>query len=187
MSNTNIDNYTDNVKLAAEVLNKYANFIYNIIYYKIGNKADADDLYQDFFLSLVSRPIPPGIKNIKSYLYRAIINDIIDAARRMERYKALMNKYAENYNFSVNKTSSTNASLTEGRADKILNLARGELSPTKVRALTLRYRNHFSNEDIARKMGVKKESVSRYISVGLKQIQQILAEKEDNQNECIKL
>ena len=179
MSNTNINNYTDNVKLATEIFDKYANFIYNIIYYKIGNKADADDLYQDFFLSLVSRPVPLGIENIKSYLYRAITNDIIDAARRTERYKALMNKYAENYNFSVNKTSSANASLTEGKTDKILSLARGELSPTKVRALTLRYRNHFSNEDIARKMGIKKESVSRYICVGLKQIQQILADEEN--------
>jgi len=178
---------SDGVSSATEIFAEYGDFIYNIIRYKTQNKDNVDDLYQDFFLSLVSRPVPPGIENIKSYLYRAITNDIIDATRRMERYKTLMNKYAENYGSSVNKASSANASLIGRRTDRILSLARGKLSPTKVRALTLRYRNHFSNKDIARKMGVKKESVSKYICVGLKQIQHILAEKENNKNECIKL
>jgi RNA polymerase sigma factor (sigma-70 family) len=170
----------ENVSSAAEIFAEHGDYIYKIIRYKAQNQNDVDDLYHDFFLSLVAKPVPPDIENIKSYLYRAITNDIIDAARRMERHKSLMNKYTENCAFFVNKSGSTDAYLVEANIDKILSLAKEKLSPKKVRALALRYKNNLSNEDIARKLGVKKESVSRYICIGLKEIQSILAKKEEN-------
>jgi len=179
LHNVNTDDLATSVNRANKIFAEYGDFIYEIIRYKAQNKDDIDDLYQDFFLSLVSRPVPPGIENIKSYLYRAITNDIIDAARRTKRYKALMDKYAENYDFSVNKPSPTNAFI-EGKVNKIISLMRERLSPTKAKAITLRYKENCSNKVIAKQTGIKEKSVIRYICVGLKQIQQILAEEEEN-------
>ena len=57
---------------------------------------------------------------------------------------------------------------------------RGRLRPVQAKAITLRYKNNYSNKEIAKEMGIQEESVSRYICVGLKQIQQILTEEEEN-------
>jgi DNA-directed RNA polymerase specialized sigma24 family protein len=71
-------NCRNNVGTAAEVIAEYRDFIYMVICSQVNNKACAEDIFQDFFLSLVSKPIPHDVKNIKSYLYRAISNDIVD-------------------------------------------------------------------------------------------------------------
>ena len=178
MASPSMNNCNGNVSIAAKIFAEYGDFIYNVICSKTKNRAEIDDLYQDFFLSLVSKPVPPHTRNIRSYLYKAIINDIIDANRRIQRHKTLMDKYVKNTNFSINESSSTNA-LNNGKASKIMSLIRGRLSPTQTKAITLRYMDNYSNKEIAKQIGVKKESVSRYICVGLKQIEQILAEEGD--------
>ncbi|MHC4792547.1 MAG: RNA polymerase sigma factor, partial [Planctomycetota bacterium] len=70
------DGVPSNVNHAAKIFSEYGDFIRGVIRYQVGNDAQADDLFQDFFLSLVSRPVPADIQNIKKYLYRAITNDI---------------------------------------------------------------------------------------------------------------
>ena len=174
----NINTCMANVSLAAKVFAEYGDFIYGIIYYKVKNVAQADDLYQDFFLSLVSNPIPSSVKNIKSYLYKAITNDIIDASRQMERYKTLINKYANHLNFSINKNDSKRASIKEKQINEIFELLSGQLSPSEAKAITLRYRERCSINEVAEKMDVKKETVSRYICTGLKKIRQIFKKKQ---------
>lgn len=176
----NMGDLTNNVNKANEIFAEYGDFIYTIICYKVKNESQADDLYQNFFLSLVSNPIPQNIRNIKAYLYRAISHDVIDVFRRIQRGETLINKYtAENTKFSVNKPSSTSAIYIEKKINKVRRTIRDYLSPTQAKAITLRYNENYSNEEIAEQVGIKKESVSRYICVGLKKIQQILAEEGD--------
>ena len=163
-----------NVDSAARTFAEYGDFIYAIIYHKIKDDNTANDLYQDFFLSLVSSPIPAHVHNIKSYLYKAIQNDVIDASRRIQRYQTLMDKYADYVNFSINKNCSGNAFDIEGQAGKIFKLIGGQLKPSEAKAIILRYRYNHSIEEVAQKMNVKKESVSRYICIGLNKIRQSL-------------
>lgn len=177
---TNIGEFVENVSTAAKIFDEYGDFIYNIISHKAKNKAEVDDLYQDFFLSLVSKPIPHDVQNVKNYLYKAITNDIADANRRMQRYITLMNKYADNFNFPINKPSTTNAIIIGEKIEKIFSLVRGFLTPAEAKAITLRYKNDCSNTEIAKEIGVRKESVGRYICAGLKKIRQMLVAKEDN-------
>ena len=65
----------------------------------------------------------------------------------------------------------------------MIGLIKANLTRKQARAVILRYERDYTNEEIAREMGVKKESVSRYICIGLKQIQQLLADEGDYQNE----
>ena len=83
----------NNVGPATEVFTEHRDFIHMVIYSQVKNKSRADDIFQDFFLSLVSKPIPQNVKNIKSYLYRAISNDIVDTQRQVERYREQIKKY----------------------------------------------------------------------------------------------
>jgi len=168
------DNYRANVQKAAEIFDEYGEFILGVIILKVHDKNIAEDIYQDFFLSLVSRPVPPNVRNIKSYLYRSLTNDIIDAGRKNERYHNLKNVYAERTDYIVNKKRSRNALTHEGRTDKIFELIGGNLTPSEARAIALRYKKDQSIGEIAREMNVKKESVSRYICVGLTKLRRLL-------------
>ena len=172
--NTDSNNNADNVSIAAGIFAEHSDFIYATLCYKARNKDQVDDLYQDFFLSLVSNPPSSSIRSVKSYIYKAITNDTIDSTRKMQRYQNMKKKYADYLNFSVNKKSLKNAPINEGLMDGILKLIRGKLTSSEIRAITLRYRDGCSVTEVAEKMNVKKESVSRYVSVGLKKIRRYL-------------
>lgn len=169
-----------NVDRAAEIFSEYGDFIRAIIRYQVSNDAHADDLFQDFFLSLVSKPVPAGIQNVKSYLYRAIINDIVDAARRVESYKTQISKYAECLNYSINKNRPENALVKIEQINKMFRLIEGRLQRGEAQAITLRYKNNYNIKEVAKKMHVNKRTVSRYISVGLSKVRQLLILRKDN-------
>ena len=166
-----------NIASAAEIFSEYGDFIRAVIRYKVKNEARAGDLFQDFFLSLVSKPIPAGVQNVRSYLYRAIINDIVDATRRVEKYKTRMNKYAECLNYSINKNTPENALIEAEETDKMFKLIEGWLRRSEAQAISLRYRNSYNIKEVAKKMHVNNRTVSRYISAGLSKVRQFLTVK----------
>ena len=163
-------NCRNNVGTAAEVVAEYSDFIYMVICSQVNNKARADDIFQDFFLSLVSKPIPGNVKNIKSYLYRAISNDIVDTQRHVERYREQIKKYRERCNFSINNHRPENALIIEEQMNKMFNLLKGRLTSSQSQAIALRYGTNHTIKEVAKKMGVKSTSVSRYISTGLRRM-----------------
>jgi RNA polymerase sigma factor (sigma-70 family) len=167
-----------NVVRAAEIFSEYGGFILSVIRYQVKNDAQADDLFQDFFLSLVSRPVPADIQNIKSYLYRAITNDIVDAVRRVEKYKARINEYTGRLNYSINKEMPGNALIEQEQTDKMFRLIEGWLRHSEAQAITLRYKNSYSVKEVAKKMRVNNRTVSRYISAGLSRVRQFLTLKK---------
>ena len=164
----------NNVGLAAEVINEHTDFIYMVICSQVKNKSHVDDIYQDFFLSLVSKPIPDNVKNIKSYLYKAICNDIVDTQRQVERYKTQIKKYRERGNFSINNSEPENAIIKDEQLNKMFNLIKGQLTSSQSQAIALRYGTNHTIQEIADEMGVKSTSVSRYICTGLRKMRQSL-------------
>jgi RNA polymerase sigma-70 factor (ECF subfamily) len=172
--NANANSYAARVNIAANVFGEYGDFIHAVIRCKVGNEDRADDLLQDFFLSIVSNPPPPALQNIKGYLYRAIINDIVDAVRRMKRYESHVCKYGEQLYYSINKNGLENTLIEGEKLDKLFALIKQGLPENESQAIALRYRDNYSIKEVADKMGVKKRTVSSYISVGLKKIRQFL-------------
>jgi hypothetical protein len=66
------------VGLAAEVFGKYGDEILETICFNVDDQSMANDIFQDFFISLVRKPIPQNIKDVRGYLYKVVINDVID-------------------------------------------------------------------------------------------------------------
>ena len=163
----------NNVERAAQIFSEYGDFILAVIHYQTSNHAHADDLFQDFFLSLISRPVPSEVQNVKGYLYRAITHDIIDAARRVDKYRNLMHKYAENLDYSVNKNTPENALIKVEEINRTFKRIEGCLPCSEAQAITFRYRDNCAIKDISDKMHVNKRSASKYISTGLRKIRQI--------------
>jgi RNA polymerase sigma factor (sigma-70 family) len=168
-----------NVAGATSIISKYGDFIRATIRYKVKNEDIADDLFQDFYLSLVSKPIPEGVRNVRSYLYKAIINDVLDATRRTEKYKTRINKYAECAKYSINKDTSENALIEAEETDKMFEAIEGWLQRRESQAISLRYRGNFDVKETAKKMNIDDRTVSRYVSSGLSKIRHYLALKQD--------
>jgi len=178
LADNDTDNFGNSVELASEVFAEYGSFIRAVIVSQVKNEAQVDDVFQDFFLSLVHKPVPNSVKNTKSYIYRAIINDIVDAMRRTKKYQMRIHKYSEQLNYSINKAGPENALLIDKEGlDKMFVLIKGRLPNSQAQAIALRYRNHHSIKEVAEKMDVNKRSVSRYISVGLRKVRQFLITK----------
>ncbi len=173
----------NNVGTATQVFTEYRDFIHMVIYSQVKNKSRADDLFQDFFISLVSKPIPHNVKNIKSYLYRAISNDIVDTQRHIERHKEQIKKYRERCNFSINNTEPENALIKDEQLNKMFDLIRGRLTSSQSQAIALRYGTNHTIKEVAEKMGVKSTSVSRYICTGLRRMRQSFNLKRGNDSE----
>jgi RNA polymerase sigma factor (sigma-70 family) len=169
-----------NVERAAQTFCEYGDFILAVIHYQSGNHVQADDLLQDFFLSLVSKPVPSGIQNVKGYLYRAITNDIADAARRVKKYRALMHKYAESLDYSVNKSTPENALIETEEMNKTFKLIEGYLPRSQAQAITFRYRDNCDIKEVSKKMRINHRSVSKYISAGLRKIRRFWPIKQGN-------
>jgi len=183
LRNTHRNNYANNVDVAAKIFAEYGDFIRMVIRYQVKNEAQVDDLFQDFFLSLVASPLPAGVQNVKGYLYRAITNKIIDATRRVERYRKHVHKYSEYLEHPINKRAPENAFIDIEETNKMFGLIKGRLKDSQYQAVALRYKSQYNIKEVAEIMGVKRTSVSRYISIGLKKIRQSLKLKGGNDND----
>jgi RNA polymerase sigma factor (sigma-70 family) len=162
---------SENLRNATEIFAEHEDFIRKVIFSKIRCKHTAEDIFQDFYLSLISKPIPQDLKNHKGYLYRAISRDVIDSARRTKRYRARDARYCELKRLALDqfKNHEEHVAIKE-EAAKMLDLIDDGLKQTEATAIKLRNMKGHSTGETAEIMGIKKRSVSRYLSVGMKKL-----------------
>ncbi len=160
------------------IFSTYGDFIYAVIRSKINNDSQASDLFQDVFISLVSRPPSGDVQNMKSYLYRVVTHDIADAMRRVKKYHTQLNRYAERLRYSPGDGDPQKILIRMEETNKIFDIIEKRLRRSEARAIILRYKNHHDTNKIAEIMNIDIQSVSRYISVGLKKLREIVALKE---------
>lgn len=168
---------SNNVNIATEIFARYGDFIRGVIRCKTRDRSSVDDLFQNFFLSLVYRPPAPNARNIKSYLYRAILNDIIDNRRRVERYQNHIRGYAGFINDSAIEDSPENALIETEEMAKMFKCIEKQLERSEAQAIILRYRNNRKIKEIAATMGINNIKAWRHVSRGLNKIRGFLEEK----------
>ena len=166
---------TEAVAAAAALFDEYGTFIRAVIRFQARNEFQEDDLFQQFFLSLVKRPVPASIDNIKSYLYRAIVNDIIDTARRKARRRKHFEKLSQDFRNSIHKRVPSHAILGEARDDAAFVCLTRQLPRREAQAVTLRYQENRSVSEIAQMMGVDQRTVSHHLAGALRHLRRICA------------
>ena len=170
------------VDTATDIFEEHKDFICNVIHAHLHNKELAEDIFQDIFLSLVSRPIDLNISNFKSYLYRTIKNDIIDAARKSKSYENRIHRFTENQR-RITPQNSDPVSIISSKERRYLlfKMVEEHLSPSEAKAIIHRHKEGLSIEETAGKMKIKRRSVSRYASVGIKKLRLFFQSiEEDN-------
>lgn len=163
------------VNAAATVFREHGAFIRTIIRFQAGSEFQEDELAQQLFLSLVNAPIPEDVENVRSYLYQAIANDVIDLGRRKARQRKHFRKFAEEFRISIHKQAPADALMGEEESNAAFACLTRQLSSREAEAVKLRYQDDRSIPEIARIMGVDRRTVSRYLTAALKQLRRILA------------
>jgi RNA polymerase sigma factor (sigma-70 family) len=169
----------DNVQAAAEVFLKHSHEIRAIIKYNVHDESVAEDVYQEFFLSLVSCPLPPDIGNMKRFLYRAITNDILTMVRRSKRCREHLQAYIQCNRNGMPGAGGADRVIGREERDKALDIVEKHLHPSEYKAIQGRMRYGKDNEKAARDLGIKKRSYIRYLSVGLKKIRKLNLKHEE--------
>jgi RNA polymerase sigma factor (sigma-70 family) len=168
-------NNRDNVEQAFKILHEHGDYIRRVIISRVKNKDLSNEIFQDFFLSLASRPLPSNVTYIRSYLYKAVNNDIGDAIRRLDDYKERMQKYIEALEPAITDSSPVKTLIEEEQRREMIAFIMKQLPDSCSQAIIYRYGENQSLQEVAKTMGVKTTSVSRYISTGLEKIRQILS------------
>jgi RNA polymerase sigma factor (sigma-70 family) len=178
-SETNRKEIRKRVGLAAEIFDKYGDEIRAIIHFNVKDKSRADDIFQEFFVSIVNKPIPSGIQDIRAYLYRAVTNDVIDVSRQIKCHQDHIQKYAECLKHSVIQEDPQNTAIQTENTKKMFYLIESRLPKREAQVVIQRYGQGFSTKDTAKKMSVNKRIVSRYLTAALKKMREFIPKDED--------
>ncbi len=170
----NAERPPENIENAYRIVREYGGYIRLIIRGYAKNDAEAEDLFQDFVIHLIEKPIPSNVLNIKAFLRTTLMRDAIDARRRIKRYRAHVEKYGEYSENSVKNSPPEDAIVKEEQLNALLGAFEHHLQRREFRAISLRFRESKDNAEIARIMGVRDGSVSRYICTGLKKMREIM-------------
>lgn len=161
------------VELAARIFREHGNLIHDIICSNLPRGADADDIFQDFFLSLISHPVPDRVQNIKAYLYQAIKNDIADAARRIKNYHAAVRKYAECQKDRMTSKRPNHVVAQSQEVTKLVQIIEHKLRQREFEAITERFIHDHSIDEAAKRMHISKKTYSQYLWIGLRKMRNI--------------
>ncbi len=179
-SGKNRKNIQKKVRLAAEFFDRYGDEIRAIIHFNVKDKSKVDDIFQDFFVSIVRKPIPQNIQDIKGYLYRAVTNDVIDVSRQKKCHQDHIKKYAECYKNFITTEDPENIAIQMENTRRMFQLIETRLPKREAEAVLERYGRGFSIKDTAKKMHTDKRFVSRYLSIALKKMREFVPENEDD-------
>jgi RNA polymerase sigma factor (sigma-70 family) len=161
-------------KRAHDVILQHEKFIQVIIHLYARNTFQEEDLYQQLFLCLALRPVPPDVENVKGYLYRMIRHDVIDSIAREKADLRRMKKHAEKMGFPIHNPPPHDALILAEETDRVFQCAKERLCQREATAFTLRYRDDCSIDEIAQRMGVQKRTVSRYITASVAALRRFL-------------
>lgn len=166
-----------NVDRAGQAFEEYGDFIRSVIGFYVKNETEAEDLFQDLFLSLISKSMPEEVQDVKAFLYKVISDMVKDAFRRIDRYQAKIRRYAK-HNAATIEDCPENVLMEVEETKKMFELIERRLPPKEALAVTLRYRDNRDTGEVAKQMRVKPRSVSRYVSVGLRKVRCFFGEKQ---------
>jgi RNA polymerase sigma-70 factor (ECF subfamily) len=161
-----------NIDDAAELFAVHGDFLLRIFQRNLPEQ-DAYDLWQDLFLSLITNPLPRHIPNVRNYLYRAAVNDIVDFRRRSQRHTEKMGEYSYWFKPDQFDDSPEQHLIDIESLAEIFGQIEQNLPATIRQAILDKHKNNMNHRQIAEKMNVKQKTVNRYISVGIKKIREI--------------
>ena len=167
-----------NMTSATMLFADYGSFIRAVINTRVKDEHLRNDIYHDFFLSLVRKPIPDNISNVKSYLYRAICNDICDSIRKLECYERHIQKHSQRKGSDLSAPAADERLTISDETCRMFEIIETNLTSGEANVIKLKYQKDLNNNEIAESLNIGGPSVSTYYSTGLKKLRKIINDEE---------
>ena len=141
-----------------EIFQAHYRLVYRTAYSVTGSAQEAEDVLQTVFLQMLRRGVPAGLrKNPKAYLYRAAVNQALNALRSRRRRAEVSDPAAMERALDVPVDDSAAAAQeTQTRLREAL----ARLSPRAVEMVILRYEQKYSEGQIASLLGTSRGVVA---------------------------
>jgi RNA polymerase sigma factor (sigma-70 family) len=176
-----LDEREKNFELAARLFREHEAFIRSVIRFALRDPSEADDFFQELFLSLALNFPSEEIKSPRGYLYRLIMERAYDWGRTQARRK----KRLRQVDLDADPPSDHKAAeviVSQGEEARILfQRIQEHLRRNEARAILYRYKHDYTLEETAEKMGIKPRTVIRYVCTGLKKIRELVNKKESEE------
>ncbi|MCF7955907.1 MAG: sigma-70 family RNA polymerase sigma factor [Phycisphaerae bacterium] len=169
---------SENMASATMIFADYGSFIRSVINTRVKDVHLRNDVYHDFFLSLVRNPIPDNISNIKSYLYKAICNDICDSIRKLKCYDRHIQKHGQRKGIYLSEPPADERLTISDEACRMFEIIETNLTYGEANVIKLKYQKELNNNEIAESLNIGGPSVSTYFSTGLKKLRKIINNEE---------
>ena len=72
----------ERVAAAARIFAQHGGFVRAVIEQRVKDKGQREDLFQSFFLSLVNHPVPSEVRDVRTFIFKAVISHIADDIRK---------------------------------------------------------------------------------------------------------
>ena len=173
------DNSENNRDSMFAIIQEHEALIRSILLSKI--PGHVDDLFQDLCVSLATKPLPPDVRNVKSYLRRAINNDIMDLFRKLVNSRERLQQYATDVSNGGTKGKPDYCPqamvMRKDQLQYVFKLAKEQLPAHLTHSFILRYKYNCDISEISKTLGVPKRVVSVYLSNARKQVRLLLETK----------
>lgn len=153
-----------NEKYIIDAVNQYSDTVFRVAFQYTKDRADAEDVLQEVFLTLLKKPpqIPLEDDGLKAWLIRVTINKSKDYLRANKRRRALLH----NYRFPEQPISH----------DEVFE-ALEKLSELDRNALYLHYYERYTAREIANILGHNERAITKRIGRARKKLKHFLEEE----------
>jgi len=170
----------ERVRQAEDIFETYGDEIRAMISLNVTEQSMADDVFQNLFLSVVHKPIPPGVGRIEAYLYRIITNDVIDDTRKTNGYHHFVRGYGRHNNPQTRQEPPDDEVIEVEDVRKMLQLIERQLPSREAEAVIRKHVYGSNVSDGAKEMNVDSRTFSRYLSRGKRRIRQRIGKDQED-------
>lgn len=153
-----------------EIIQRYSDMVYRIAYARTGNRADAEDVYQEVFFHLFARqPALDSEEHLKAWLIRTACNTSINLVK--SAWRRLVRPMPEGYDPPEGSAKEAAGEALRGALRRL---------PERYRtAIYLHYYEGLSTEEIARILGEKPTTIRTRLRRGREKLRTMLEEEEE--------
>ncbi len=173
-----------NMKEATDMFEKHIHTIRAAIRFHINDSSSMDDIFQDFFLSLVEMPVPRRDQNIKAFINRAIRNDVLDAVSQNRNYHQRNCKYAQMHKDRFKSKTPDEIAIHADDIRQLFDTVENQLLHHESQAIIQKYRYDRDADEAAEAMGVTKRSVSHYLCTGMRKLRNFVNQEQFAEEDC---
>lgn len=150
---------------------------------RLGDRAAADDVYQDMYLRLQGSQLPPEIENERAFLYKTAANLASDHRRGGQRRSARDKVWVDAVTQRIGADAVVDAVEPEAAIDSRRRLEAlaahiGELSPKCREVFVLHKLEGLGHAEVAARLGISRKTVEKHMTTALKSLAAKLGNRE---------